>query len=214
MWHSITETVGNFWQETVAAIASIAAAVLIQVTIKVSKKMRRWVKYNSLPHQIDTALEVNGLLTEAKVLTGADRVYVYQFSNGKYYTNDVSQLNMTCTHEVVREGVTTLGPSKQEILVTQLPHLFFTLVKGDATLMSTDDLKDYHWKQMMRDRGTATFRAIPILDHKGRLDGWMGLDFLEAHEEVLAQISAHGEIDNSQTTLCVLAQRVGHALRR
>jgi len=213
MWDSVTSAVSNFWNEFVIAVSSFIAAAIIQISIKVSKRIRRWLKYNALPEQISTALNVNTLLTEAKLATGADRAYVYQFSNGTYYSNDVSQLNMTCTHEVVREGVTTIGPQKAEILVTQLPHLFHKLVQGDSMVMRTDDLHDYHWKQMLKDRGTVIFRAIPILNSRSQLEGWMGLDFLAPHDDLFAHIDENGEVDNSQTDLVKIAQRIGHTLR-
>ena len=71
-------------------------------------------------------------LTELRALIGADRAYVIQFHNGSEFLLSNPVWKLTCTHEVVRPGVTYEAGNMQGLLVSQVSDLISPILLGES----------------------------------------------------------------------------------
>jgi hypothetical protein len=69
-----------------------------------------------------------GTLTELMVQTKADRAFVVQFHNGTYYINKANQMKMSCTHEIVKEGISREQENLQDVILSRTPIVAIDLL--------------------------------------------------------------------------------------
>lgn len=67
--------------------------------------------------------EIYRALIELRALTDADRAYVYRFHNGGEFLLSDPVWRVSCTHEIVRDGVTYEATNIQGILVSRIFEL-------------------------------------------------------------------------------------------
>jgi len=182
------------------ALGAIIGAFLLYVLTQAGKFTRRYMKRNTIEHQLDTALHIQELLTEARLKWGAARVYVFQFSNGTYYANQVSQLNMTCTHQSVAPGVSTIGESKKEYLVSQYPEMFSDLLNQNCIFKDIDEIDYPTMKAVLMSQGVKTFLATSFScpSKPTKIEGFVGIDYMttskaEVGPEVCNELSGFTE---------------------
>lgn len=75
--------------------------------------------------------EIYTALVELRALTDADRAYVIQFHNGHEFLLSNPVWKLTCTHEVVRSGVTYEASNIQNLLVSRVTEIIGPIIAGD-----------------------------------------------------------------------------------
>jgi len=172
---SLLETTLNYMIQG----AGVALGVMVLTLFyKASKWIKRSLKKNTMATQMICALRVQDYLTELRVLGDAERAYVFQFSNGTYYLNKMSQYQMTCTHQSVKAGIAPVMVRKQEMLVSHTPQFLKALVTG-CVCLQVKDMTDVYLKTALLRQGVDLMIACPMMDTKGNLEGFVGMDFME-----------------------------------
>jgi hypothetical protein len=72
-------------------------------------------------------------MVELRATTDADRVCVFRFHNGTEFMPGNSAWKITCTHEVVRHGVTYESPQSQGILMSRLSSVVGPVLTGSSS---------------------------------------------------------------------------------
>jgi hypothetical protein len=156
-----------------------------------------------IPRLVKRDIGVYRDLTELLVAVGADRAFVMQFHNGTYYVNKGNQMKMSCTHEIVREGISREQEDMQDILLSRFPSTVNDLLSSPYTSVSTKD-QSYFFAQMLKNQGVN--RCIMAVIKDGEIvEGFLGVSFL-ADENVNEEEVGKLVIDYSQ--------RIGYTLRK
>lgn len=197
----------GFHTHLATGIGAAIGAFLMYISAQTVKYIRGQKKMNSVEHQIARALKIQELLATSRVKWGADRVYVFQFSNGTYYANKVSQLNMTCTHQSVGPGVATIGDQKTEYLVSQYPEMFADFVTHKCVFKNIEEVDYPTMRSILEAQGVRTFLATSFsCPHNDRkIEGFVGIDYMHREKD--------GVPEGVCSELSGFAERIGQELR-
>jgi len=81
--------------------------------------------------EVDQHRNVYTALVELRAVTDSDRAYVIRFHNGHEFLLSDPVWKCTCTHEVVRPGITYESMNTQDILVSRIVELVESTISGD-----------------------------------------------------------------------------------
>ena len=158
-------------------VVSAATAVLgIWLKIKYDEKKDKQLNYDPQLHgNVITALDF--ILDE----TGADRAYVLEFHNGEHYFSGRSQQKLSCTYEVVSEGISVESHSIQNIRVSNFHGLVKSIAQGETfkckDIEKYDD--DMSFKAFLQGKGVQSMFARPVKTLNGKIIGVIILEYVK-----------------------------------
>lgn len=158
-------------------VVSAATAVLgMWLKVRYDEKKSKEFNYDpNLHSSIISALEY--VMSE----TNADRVYVVEFHNGEHYFSGRSQQKLSCTYEVVSEGISAESQGLQNIRTSN----FHGLIKSIAseTTFRCPDLEVYSqdigFKSFLQTKGVKSMFARPIKTLNGKIVGLLCLEYVK-----------------------------------
>lgn len=158
-------------------IVSAASAVLgMWLKIRYDEKKSKEFNYDpNLHSNIISALQY--VMSE----TQADRVYVVEFHNGEHYFSGRSQQKLSCTYEVVSEGISAEAHTLQNIRTSN----FHGLIKSIAaeTTFRCPNLDEYTqdigFKSFLERKGVQSMFARPIRTLNGKTVGLICLEYVK-----------------------------------
>lgn len=176
---------------------------------------------NTIPAMIERDMEIYNQLFEIKSKTDADRVFVFQFHNGAYYTNSASQMKMSCTHEVVSEGISRESRGMQDLIISQYAGFTGELIKNSFFTLTKDNISDFSFGMLMRSQGVKT-AAFSLFKYNDVIEGFLAIVYLDdiPMDRRLTQDIVPFDRRNSKSDGCIAnisadyAPRIGFLLRK
>jgi hypothetical protein len=152
-------------------------------------------------------------LVELRALTDADRAYVIRFHNGHEFLLSDPIWKCTCTHEVVRPGVTYESVNIQNLLVSRVAELVEPIIAGEygpgtehspcctecpfspdcerihknLAVIQADDMPEGFAKFFLKNQNIKTILMCGLTSKHGPF-GIVGVDFTGAKREDADQI--------------------------
>ena len=83
--------------------------------------------------EVEKNREIYNEIVELRAITESDRAYVYRFHNGMEFLPSHPAWKITCTHEVVKHGVTYESPKLQGLLVSLIPGIISPVLTGQSS---------------------------------------------------------------------------------
>lgn len=158
-------------------VISAATAVLgVWLKIKFDEKRDKQLNYDPQLHgNVITALDF--VIDE----THADRAYILEFHNGEHYFSGRSQQKLSCTYEVVSEGISVESHSIQNIRVSNFHGLVKSIAQGETfTCKDVDDYNDdMSFKAFLQYKGVKSMFARPIKTLNGKIIGVIILEYVK-----------------------------------
>ena len=158
-------------------LVSAATAVLgVWLKIKYDENKNKQLNYDPQLHgNVVTALEF--IMQE----TEADRSYVLEFHNGEHYLSGRSQQKLSCTYEIVSEGISVESQNIQNIRVSNF-HGLVKSISQDQTFACRnvdqyDD--DMSFRAFMQSKGVKSMFARPIKTLNGKIIGIIILEYVK-----------------------------------
>ncbi len=161
---------------SIAAAILSAAATLLAVWLK-----HRWGNKLCDPLTKETQQNANVYTALQHTLdeTGADRAYVLEFHNGEDYFSGRGQQKFSCTHEVVREGISSESALSQNYRVSNFHHYINTLVQeGEFAYSDLDSLDDYAFIKLLEHKGVQSIYNVTLSTLNGKIIGIIGIDYV------------------------------------
>ena len=158
-------------------LVSAATAVLgVWLKIKYDENKNKQLNYDPQLHgNVVTALEF--ILQE----TEADRSYVLEFHNGEHYFSGRSQQKLSCTYEIVSEGISVESQNIQNIRVSNF-HGLVKSISQDQTFAcrNVDQYNDdMSFRAFMQSKGVKSMFARPIKTLNGKIIGIIILEYVK-----------------------------------
>lgn len=209
----LEHVIDKFSGEIAAAIGGAVAGFVIYSIRYLWKrwkahkaKLQREAASSMIPNLIKRDIGVYRDLTELMVETKADRAFVIQFHNGTYYVNKANQMKMSCTHEIVKDGISREQDNMQDLLISRFPVMINDLLNAEFITICTKDKHDY-FSQMLVNQGVGKC-ILAIVKDENILEGFVGISYIEG-DDLCSTIDAEkiGEV------VVNYAARVGYMLR-
>jgi hypothetical protein len=207
--------VQKFGIEVATGIGGAVAALVVYAVKKgwqmwTSKKERKIKEEKEMiPRLVKRDIGVYRDLTELLVQMKADRAFIMQFHNGMYYANKGSQMKMSCTHEIVREGISREQEDMQDMLLSKFPQVISDLLSNPFVCFLTKE-KDhaYYFSQLLKSQGVEKV-FLSLIRDGDVLEGFLCVSYLqdESHHEGMSEDEA-GKLTQDY------ANKIGFTLRK
>lgn len=214
----------------IALIVSLIWGIL--KILKILKKfVGRFLPEYPVKREVELNREIYTALVELRAVADADRAYVFRFHNGIEFLPSHPAWKLSCTHEVVRPGVSYESGKIQGLLVSLIPNIVGAVMTGSTSasgiavsackscdyqikclkenkrviVIKVGDLENNYSKYWLESQNikTAVFCGIA---QNGNVYGMVGLDFCstEISPENIADISLR---------ICRATDRIQYLLR-
>ena len=215
----VTGVIQTIWEEMGyhLIVGTIVLGFLFYIIKKTIDKMyhSHGGFFNAYPIKIEA--EKNNVifneLVELRAVTEADRVFVFRFHNGTEFLPSNPAWKFSCTHEVVKPGVSYEAPNLQGMLVSLIFNIIGVVLTGSSDLtgiavkdcsncphnqkcieenkriviIQTEDMNNSYCLHHLESQNIKTSVLCGIA-RKGNVYGLVGIDFCGKsvdHEEVL-----------------------------
>jgi GAF domain-containing protein len=157
-------------------ISAITAVLGMYFKMKYDEKKSKEFNYDpSLHDNIVSALDF--VMEE----TEADRVYILEFHNGEHYFSGRSQQKLSCTHEVVSEGISAESHNLQNIRISNFHCLIKSIANGDT--FKCPELQKFNsdiaFKSFLESKGVKSLFARPVKTLNGKTLGIIALEYVK-----------------------------------
>ena len=168
--------------ENLIAILTSITALIVAISTLIKNMIE--AKKNLIPNKVKSQSSINmniiKLLEEAKEYFRADRIQVYDYHNGGHFANGRSALKVSCTYEVVRNGIKNCQQELQGIPLTFIAQFNDKLLK-EKTLHVKDieEIKDSmpFTYQIKNNQGIKTFYDIILNNKQGDPIGFLAIQY-------------------------------------
>lgn len=228
MWNPVIHEIADFVShETGFIVASLFGGVLLYFYKRIKKIVFMLItgfksRFNkTIPAMIQRDMEIYNQLFDIKAKTEADRVFIFQFHNGSYYTNSASQMKMSCTHEVVSEGISRESRNMQDLILSQFAAFTGELINESFVVLNRDNIDKYSFGMLLRSQGAKT-AAFSLFTYDGIVEGFLGIVYLDDvpmdRRKTDIPVQNNRRKDHSEGCIASIAEsyasRIGFLLRR
>jgi GAF domain-containing protein len=157
-------------------VSAITAVVGMWLKLKYDEKKSKEFVYDPNCHS-NIVSALNYVLDEAQ----ADRVYILEFHNGEHYFSGRSQQKLSCTYEVVSEGISSECQRLQNIRTSNFHGLIETIAREQTFKCpkSEEYKQDIGFKSFLQQKGVKSFFARPIKTLNGKILGIICLEYVK-----------------------------------
>ncbi len=158
-------------------VVSAATAVLgMWLKVKYDEKKSKEFNYDPSAHSnIIAALDF--VMSE----TDCDRAYVMEFHNGEHYFSGRGQQKLSCTYEVISEGISSECHSLQNIRISNF-HAMVKDIAQNKTFVCSDTEnynEDIGFKSFLEQKGVQSMFARPVKTLNGKILGVICLEYVK-----------------------------------
>jgi hypothetical protein len=163
------------------AVVSAATAVIgMWLKIKYDEKKSKELNYDPRAHS-NVVSALNFIMQK----TEADRVYILEFHNGEHYFSGRSQQKLSCTYEVISEGISSECQNMQNIRVSNLHDLTKSIAE-EKTFVCKDVAnyrEDISFKSFLEKKGVKSLFSRPVKTLNGKILGVICLEYVKEKRE-------------------------------
>lgn len=129
--------------------------------------------------------EIYVFLNAFKQKLSADRVYIFEFSNGNYFSSGLPISKFTCTYESVSEGITTECHNPGEYRVSNFNEYIKEMIEGKPYVLEDISLcQKVLLKELLIKKGVKSIYNFPIKDIHDHVIGFFGVDYVKQYHKL------------------------------
>lgn len=111
---------------------------------------------------------------------GADRCYIFEFSNGIHFSSGMPVQKFTCSYEFVGSGISSECQNPGEYRVSNYNSYIKNIIKGkEICIEKIDDCKIPLLKELLYKKGVKSLYNFPIKNLQGKVVGFFGVDYVK-----------------------------------
>jgi len=175
---SIAKELGVFLGALAAGLLITLFKIIKEKFLQRKKKNLSLIKNNYKNYE-----KIHDKLIELRQSVNADRITVYQFHNGEYYSTNNSILKVSVTHENCSESVKSYLNEMQNIQPSLFVEFFKDVFdkKENIVTIHADTLVDSSLKNLMLFRAVNTEIFCPLYNDHGDMIGFIGVVYIDKY---------------------------------
>ena len=168
--------------DSLIAILTSITALIVAISTLIKNMLE--AKKNLIPFKVKSQSSINmniiNLMENAKERFRADRIQVYDYHNGGHFANGRSALKLSCTYEVVRNGIKSCQQELQGIPLTFIPKFNDILLNNE--ILYVKDLETIKETmpftyQIKHSQQVKSFYDIILNNKQGEPIGFLGIQY-------------------------------------
>jgi hypothetical protein len=161
----------------ITGLISAATALFgVWIKYKIDEKKHKQLNYDPSAHSnVITALQY--IASE----TCADRAYILEFHNGEQYFSGRGQQKLSCTYEIVGDGISVECQSLQNLRISNL-HGLMNSISREKTFecVNVSEFKeDFSFRSFLAQKGVKSMFARPIKTLNGKIIGVICIEYVK-----------------------------------
>lgn len=174
----------NFFEYVIAFEGILVATITLASTLIgfwVKKQFQEKTAAKELEYATYKNENILGLLKEILEHLKCDRVYIFEFHNGTYFSSGLPMQKFTCSYEVVDEGISSECRNPGEYRVSNFnSYIKKIITERDVCIPNVDQIVEHPLlKGLLQEKGVKSLYNIPIRDLSGKTIGFIGVDFVK-----------------------------------
>lgn len=167
------------WSDVWVSIGQVLSGVLLGMATLFASQAKQWIKKKSVrtDNIVTNNLMLKQLLAEMRSYYDADRVKLYQFHNGDYYSSGASIQKASLTHYVVARGVSPpigIESTQQNIPIGHIVNTAEEIWKSPYVFYSLERLsEDSYFKGLLRYGGAKSVLLRGVFNAKHDMTGFL-----------------------------------------
>ena len=155
--------------------------LLIGIIVTLKKKVKTFTLSRQISNDWSIHSQVHERLTELRVMSDCARVHLVQFHNGEYFMDGVSLTRLSCTHESLTKGVSSVASLLTNVIISLHAPLIENLVNENSQLHIVKDEKDGYYKNVLESANVICYMVLPI-KYKNMISGYIAVQWCSTHK--------------------------------
>jgi hypothetical protein len=178
----VTEFLQHIVGEIGAYTGAAIGALLIFFYNKAHTQYKKYKanRLNSIPKLVETDIIVYQYLTELLVQTNCDRAFVMLFHNGQFYANNLSQTKFSCTHEIVKHGVSREHNNLQDLLLSRFTKFLTEIIAKKTVRLKVTNEDTSYFANILRQQSVDKC-VISALRNGDAIDGFVAISYVDSN---------------------------------
>lgn len=183
----------NTWLELGIAISVTILGIILALKGKVKAFTSKKITKNWALHT-----QIHEGLTELRVLTDCARVQLIQFHNGEYFMDGVSMMKLSCTHESLAKGVSSIAGSTTNILISLYASVIDKILLDSTEINFVKDEKEGYYRSFLESANITCYIALPV-KYKNLISGYLVIQWCspQKHNKVIHNKEEFGKLMES-----------------
>lgn len=163
--------------KNIALILLFVGLLLYSYQPLITKVVEKKIENDPIKEDLNNNVLIQQMLNNLMLKYGADRSYIFQFSNSIMYYDNTHRNHTSMSFEVCANGISYEGPNLQNLPVSLFPN-FLQLVMLDRMIYSDiNDIKEESTKLTLKKQGIKSVYIAPYFKD-GKFVAYIGLDFV------------------------------------
>jgi len=169
------------WSDFWMSLGQILAGVIIGAVALWMRKLRTYVKKQTVNTSISDNMMLKQLITEIRTYYDADRVELYQFHNGDHYVSGASIQKVSLSHFATARGVSVpVTATRLNMPIGYVVTITDDLLKKPFVFYSSEDLFDEsYFRSLLRYGGAKSALLRGVFSQKHNLIGFIVISWFE-----------------------------------
>lgn len=164
-----------------AELIIVLTPIVLAFYKKIAPIVRKMRAQANLINKAQNDLLIKEELERMLERTYADRCYTFLFHNGIKGVDNVGWYYMDCKHEVLREDVSPMVGTLQNIPCSNCPEFLQKIMKNERVEIPNTENENFKKKnkqlyQLVKSQNVKAMLCIP-LNKKGEIIGYVGIDY-------------------------------------
>jgi len=163
--------------KNIALILLFVGLVLFYYKSLITKVVEKKIETDPVKEDINNNVLIQQMLNNLMIKYGADRAYIFQFSNSIMYYDNTHRNHTNMSFEVCAYGISYEAPNLQNLPVSLFPNFLQQVMLDRMIYSDIKDIKETSTYIALNRQGIKSVYIAPYFKD-GKFVAYIGLDFV------------------------------------
>lgn len=164
--------------KSIALILLFVGLVLYSYQPLITKVVEKKIDKDPVKEDINNNIIIQQLLNDLMLQYGADRSYIFQFSNNVMYYDGTHRNHTSMSFEICANGISYEGSNLQKLPVSLFPVFLQEVMLDKCKYKDIDSLKETSTRLSLKKQGIKSLVIAPYFKN-GHFVAYIGLDYVK-----------------------------------
>ena len=166
--------------KNIVLILLFVGLVLFYYKSLITKVVEKKIDSDPVKEDINNNVLIQQMLNNLMLKYGADRSYIFQFSNSIMYYDNTHRNHTNMSFEVCADGISYEGPNLQNLPVSLFPNFLQLVMLDRMTYSDINEIKEEATKLTLKKQGIKSVYIAPYFK-EGKFVAYVGLDYVKSN---------------------------------
>ena len=164
--------------KNIALILLFVGLVLFSYKPLITKVVEKKIEKDPVKEDINNNIIIQQMLNDLMIKYGADRAYIFQFSNNVMYYDGTHRNHTSMSFEVCSNGVSYESQNLQKLPVSLFPVFLQEIMLDKCRYTDIDSLRETSTRISLKKQGIKSVVIAPYFK-EGHFVAYIGLDYVK-----------------------------------